>query len=140
MFEELHEEIRRALAAEGQATEIVAELDASNLPEEIASEIEAAGFDLSAKLQRRSKGMLRDRRRRAAGFQRRNFRRWRPAFDQIDILWEVAEEIGREFDSAFRPRAALEQDYLFEALTTLHGRGLLVGAEAIQLMHHNCVE
>jgi hypothetical protein len=43
--------------------------------------------------------------------------------------------VGRKLNDKHRPRAALEKDYLFEALTYLHARSLLVTREVMCLMH-----
>lgn len=91
-------------------------------------------ISLALELKKRSASMLRNRRKYEKGFQRRNFRRWKPAFNQIEIVWHASEEIGREFNKEFRPDAASNNDFVFEVLTRMHGRGLLVAKEAIHLL------
>lgn len=78
--------------------------------------------------------MLRNERKQIKAFQRRNFLRWKSAFDQIEMIWQSAQEIGGEFRAEFENEAAENQDYKFEAMTRLHGRGMLVAAEAIHLL------
>jgi hypothetical protein len=50
------------------------------------------------------------------------------------MIIEVAAEVGGKFNTEVRPLAIQEKDYLFEALTHLHARALLVGSECICLM------
>lgn len=82
----------------------------------------------------RAPKMLAQRRSLQIGFEARNFRRWRKAFDLIETLWVCCEEIGRNFNQNFRPEAVQTQDFIFEAMTTIHARSLLVGEEIICLM------
>jgi Family of unknown function (DUF5677) len=70
-----------------------------------------------------------------ARFRRRNYRRWCKAFDLLELMWMVSEEVGRTLNEKYRPQAALHKDYLFEALTYLHARSLLVTREVMCLMH-----
>ena len=93
-----------------------------------------APLDLARQLKKRSASMLRNRRRLERGFQKRNFKRWKPAFDQIEIVWHASQELGSEFNNEFRTDAHSENDFVFEALIKLHGRGLLVAKEAIHLL------
>lgn len=78
--------------------------------------------------------MLADRRKEGAGFERRNFQRWRKAFDLLDTIWVSCEELGRAFNQHHRPLAARENDYVFEVMTHLHAKALLVTAEIICLL------
>lgn len=71
-------------------------------------------------------GTLKDER----GFQRRNEKRWKPAFAALEALWSICGEVGSEFNSHHRPEAVELQDDRFEALTTLQARSLLVAREA----------
>jgi Family of unknown function (DUF5677) len=78
--------------------------------------------------------MLADRRKERAGFERRNFQRWRKAFDLIETIWVSCEELGRAFNQHHRPDAVREEDYVFEAMTHLHAKALLVTSEIICLL------
>src|SRR5713101_2870242 len=86
-------------------------------------------------LKRAAPKMLRKRGGMDAGFRRRNHRRWRRAFDLLEMMWVIAEEVGANFNETYRPEAARNSDYQFEALTFLHARSLLVVREIICLMH-----
>lgn len=97
------------------------------ISDDIATEIEK---DLIS----RAPKMLRQSRRDASKFESRNFSRWRPAFDLIETLWVCCEEIGRNFNQCFRPEAIANQDFVFEAITAIHAKSLLVLSEMICLM------
>jgi hypothetical protein len=96
--------------------------------------IENATPEMAASLLRDAKSIVRRKRDGDAGFERHNCKRWKQSFARIDLVWSVAEEIGRAFNDRFRPDAVAGNDLVFEALTRAHGRGLLVAGEAINLM------
>lgn len=77
---------------------------------------------------------LRRQQKEDSGFCSRNCRRWRKAFDMLEIMWMISQEVGSKLNDAHRPQAALDKNYLFEALTYLHARSLLVTREVICLM------
>lgn len=78
--------------------------------------------------------MLSEIREKQARFERRNFRRWRKAFDLIETIWVSCEELGRNFNQHYRLEAVKERDYVFEAMTHLHAKALLVTSEIICLL------
>lgn len=78
--------------------------------------------------------MLADRRKDREAFEQRNVRRWRKPFDLIETIWTCCEELGRNFNQHHRPEAVREQDYVFEAMTHLHAKALLVTSEIICLL------
>lgn len=86
------------------------------------------------KLRRNAPKMLRERRSQLAGFEKRNFRRWRKAFDLFEMMVVMAEELGENNDAALRAQAQQEQDYKFEALAQLHPRAVLVSREILCLL------
>lgn len=96
--------------------------------------IENATPELAATFLRDAKSIVRQKRDGDAGFERRNRKRWKKSFARIDLVWSVAEEVGRAFNEEYRPEAVAANDLIFEALTRQHGRGLLVAGEAIHLM------
>jgi len=67
-------------------------------------------------------------------FERRLWRRWRPAFDLYDLTLECALTWGAEFNTRHRPQAALDQDFVFEVLARLHARACLVASEVRALL------
>ena len=78
--------------------------------------------------------MLRERRKQQAGFELRNLRRWRKAFDLLETIWVCCEEMGSAFNGHHRPQAVQEQDHVFEAMTYLHAKALLVTSEILCLL------
>ena len=78
--------------------------------------------------------MLEERRKQQAGFELRNLRRWRKAFDLLETIWVCCEEMGNAFNGHHRRQAVQEQDYVFEAMTYLHAKALLVTSEIICLL------
>ncbi|MDQ0506561.1 DUF5677 domain-containing protein [Xanthobacter agilis] len=89
---------------------------------------------ISKDLLKRAPKMLAWRRKSQAAFETRNLCRWRKAFDLIETLWVCSEEMGRNFHQHFRADAVLTQDYVFEAISSIHAKSLLVGEEMICLM------
>lgn len=94
----------------------------------------SAGRALYRTLIETAPDMLTDRRKERESFERRNFQRWRKAFDLIETIWVSCEELGRNFNQHNRPTAVAEQDYVFEAMVHLHAKALLVTAEIICLL------
>ncbi|MBY9068236.1 DUF5677 domain-containing protein [Hyphomonas sp. WL0036] len=78
--------------------------------------------------------MLRKKRRQDRQFEKRNGDRWSNGFERIEVVWCIAADVGSNFNETYRPEAMRTNDSAFEALTRLHGRGLLVAREAIHLM------
>lgn len=78
--------------------------------------------------------MLAERRKQQAGFELRNLRRWRKAFDLLETIWVCCEEMGSAFNGHHRPQAVQKQDHVFEAMTYLHAKALLVTSEIICLL------
>jgi hypothetical protein len=78
--------------------------------------------------------MLAERRKQQAGFESRNLRRWRKAFDLLETIWVCCEEMGSAFNGHHRPQAVQEQDHVFEGMSYLHAKALLVASEIICLL------
>lgn len=134
MFEFMDDDVIAELiarATEGTTSEEEAQ---SASTEALRKTIEQATPEMAASLLANSKPMLRHKRKGDRGFEKRNNKRWKKSFARIEIVWATAEEVGRRFNEEFRPAAVEANDYQFEALTRLHGRGLLVAREAIHLI------
>ncbi len=69
-----------------------------------------------------------------AGYEQRLYERWAPALDLYETIVAVAQETGAAFNQQHRPRAAEEQDYVFDVLTRLHARACLIASEVGALM------
>ena len=82
----------------------------------------------------RSAEMLREHRSIRRGFVTRNKRRWRRGFDLIEELIVISQEAGGMINEALRPKAAAENDALFEAAISNHARAIQVAREILTLM------
>lgn len=89
---------------------------------------------ITADLLSRAPEMLVRHRKEHDGFAARNFKRWRGAFDLLETIWVMCEEMGGNFNQHFRPEAIRTQNFTFEAMTAVHAKSLLVTAEMICLM------
>jgi hypothetical protein len=134
LFSVVRERMLGRVLEVAESDDLVDEADEDAVSTAIREVIEAATPEFAEQLIRSAPKALRKAARSERGFERRNRRRWRPAFDRIDLCWMIAQEIGAEFNREHRPAAVASDDYVFEALTRLHGRGLLVASEAIHLM------
>lgn len=90
--------------------------------------------ELHSDLMKQTPSLVGWRRRHETGFRRRNMKRWRVAFNLLEAEWAVAQEANTSFFEDERIEAAAEDDHLFEALTNLHARALLVARETICLL------
>jgi hypothetical protein len=89
---------------------------------------------LYASFARRSPAMLREHRKLRKGFVRRNVRRWHEGFDLLERQIVISEETGSAINNTLRPKAAEENDALFEAVIANHARGVQVAREILVLM------
>jgi hypothetical protein len=78
--------------------------------------------------------MLKNRRKIASGFESRLRKVWGKSFDLLEMLIVIALEVGEEFNKQFRPAAAKNNDYVFDALTRLHARGCQTSLEILTLL------
>jgi hypothetical protein len=112
---------------------------AVGVPEEKFLDAVLQGIDKSVpslvdRLLRDMPSMLRSRRRKIRGFERRLRKRWGKALDLYGATLEVAFEAGSDFNDKHRSLAASEGDFLFEALTRLHARACLTALEVHTLL------
>jgi hypothetical protein len=68
------------------------------------------------------------------GFRRRLQNSWGEGLDRLWLLWFLVEEAGERFAHQEHPRAARENDLVYEALTRLHARACLIGYEILCLL------
>lgn len=78
--------------------------------------------------------MLKERRKLQKKFNQRNYKKWQKGFDLLEMLLEITEETGSNFNDVFRPTAVQENNFVFEVLTLLHSRALLVAREILCLL------
>lgn len=78
--------------------------------------------------------ILREHKRFERRFESRLRRTWGRAIDLFDLIRTLSLEFGAEFNRAYRPRAAADHDFVFEALVRLHARGCLTASEVSALL------
>jgi hypothetical protein len=130
-FDEILEQVFQQIVADNAMTPEQLSEAAGSIANDVMDQI---ADQMRKDLRRRAPSTLRNTRRETAGFERRNLQRWRKPFNLIEMILEIAAEVGGKFNTEIRPLAIQEKDYLFEALTHLHARALLVGSECICLM------
>lgn len=68
------------------------------------------------------------------GFEERNYALWKEPLDLLELFLLTTIDIGGDFNHKHRPEAAESNDFVFEALTRLHGRACQVGNEILILL------
>lgn len=77
---------------------------------------------------------LSENRANATGFEARLRDRWQSGLDGLELLWLHAYEEGPRFNERYRATAAIQDDFLFDALARLHARACRVGSEVLALL------
>ena len=85
-------------------------------------------------LKRDAPRMLKERRGDRAGFEGRNLKRWKGAFNLYEMLLVILAEVGGEHDKQLRPDAIKSDDFRFEALSHIFPKALLIGEEILCLL------
>ena len=67
-------------------------------------------------------------------FEERNYNLWKEPLDLLELFLLTTIDIGDDFNHKYRPEAAKSNDFVFEALTRLHGRACQVGNEILILL------
>ena len=104
------------------------------LPEVLKEILPAAAHEHLSRLKKRSWSMLTDRRARRLGFERRLRATWGKPLDLLHLLVYSCFEIGEVFNSEVRGEEDIAGDFLFEALSRLHGRGCQTAFEVLSLL------
>lgn len=68
------------------------------------------------------------------GFEERNYAVWKEPLDLLELFLLTTIDLGDDFNRKYRPEAAKNNDFVFEALTRLHGRACQVGHEILTLL------
>lgn len=103
---------------------------ASAIPE-LSSEISTL---LYKSLRKKSRSMLKERRRYLGNFEKLHYSLWKDGIDMLESYLVAAFELGENFNAHYRAAAAKEQDYVFECMTRLHARAVHVGFEVLCLL------
>jgi len=104
------------------------------LPPVLEKVLPAAAEEHLSRLKTKSRSMLNDRRARRFGFERRLRGTWGEPLDLLQTLVYSCLEIGESFNSEVRSENDIEGDFLFEALSRLHGRGCQTAFEVLTLL------
>jgi hypothetical protein len=126
-FNRIFQQIRAEKMLSDQELEEATPRIANDVVDQIAASV-------GRELIRRAPQRVRLIRQEARGFEKRNLQRWRKPFNLIELLWDVAAEVGGEFNEQERPKIAAQRDFRCEALIHIHARAMLVGSECICLM------
>ena len=121
----LHELLYAALHQAGREDEF---------PERFRELNDEGARGLAKELKRRGPKMLRQHRRIRRGFERRLFRRWRKALRLYETIMVAAQEAGADFNDKYRAEARQQDDFVFEALVSLHGRASRITSETYALL------
>lgn len=87
-----------------------------------------------AKTLRGQSSQLREHRAHDRGFKKRLARTWSEAFTLYLVVLLSAVDAGSDFYTNHREQAGKDNDFRFEALTSLHARACLVGGEVFELL------
>lgn len=68
------------------------------------------------------------------GFGERNFARWEPAFDHLEMMWEIAQELGEAHGKDVQQRDDEDNNATMAALAHIFPKSLLVVQEIICLL------
>ena len=96
---------------------------------EIGSITDKAANDFFRGLLSNARDILPEQRKFRRGFESRLRQSWQRALDIFDLIQVLCMEFGADFNEKRRPDAVARQDFVFEALTRLHGRACLTASE-----------
>jgi hypothetical protein len=88
----------------------------------------------------KSSKMLKERRNYQDGFEKRLMRRWEKPVDLLEMFYVIALESGEEFNKKHREEAAINQDFLFDALTRIHARSCQIFFEIMTLLKNGLAD
>ena len=133
-IQSLFDEYLKSLFAEAESDEQIEVLGASmsertlrfvhETAARILPEIKAAAFPSGIEARRASH----------QEFVLSNGRKWKDAFDLLELFVEVCQEAGSSFNTRVRPRAAADNDVVFNVLVQIHARACLVSSEIFTLL------
>lgn len=122
---------------------IAASLDLTEMDDEQAAQKVAELFELSredckngriASYKENAAENLAIIREDIKGFEERNFSRWKPAFDHLEMLWHVAQELGELQGRDVQQRNDEDNNATMAALAHVFPKSLLVVQEIICLL------
>lgn len=78
--------------------------------------------------------ILPDMRKETKGFEERSFERWKPAFDHLEMMWKIAQELGEANAKGFDQDTEESTQVVMAALSNIFPKALLVANEIICLL------
>lgn len=69
-----------------------------------------------------------------SSFQTKNFARWKPAFDHIEMIWEISRELGENHGKDIQYRDDEDNNTVMAALGNIFPKSLLIVQEIICLL------
>lgn len=73
-------------------------------------------------------------RKQARRFERRTFKRWKPAFDHLEMMWHVAQELGEAHSREFDHENPEDTHLVMSAISNIFPKALLVTQEILCLL------
>ncbi len=104
------------------------------MPKAILGIVSSSADLILQALNRDAPSMLKQRRSEMSKFEKRNQKRWKPAFDLLEEFLVIAYEVGADFNDAVRKQASRRSDHVFDVLVRLHARSCQVGFEILLLV------
>jgi hypothetical protein len=99
----------------------------------LTEQLERDSLMLAKRLRSQTK-LLREHQAYGEGFKKRLARTWRNALTLYEVLLLSAVDAGSDFYTDHSEDAAQDNDFAFEALTSLHARACLVAGEVLELL------
>lgn len=78
--------------------------------------------------------VLHDIRKAEKGFEKRSFERWKPAFDHLEMMWNISQELGEANAKEFDQNTDESTQAVMAALSNIFPKALLVTNEIICLL------
>lgn len=100
----------------------------------IIDSIPAMANTLKKSLTSSTKKMLKEHRSSFEIFTARNVLKWSEAFDLLETLIVICTEAGEEFNKFYRPKAAAENDLVFDLVVRHHARACHISQEILCLL------
>jgi len=78
--------------------------------------------------------LLKQSRKSLRGFEKRNFKRWKAAFDHLEMIWAIAQELGEVNGREIKADGDKDDNAVMAALAHLFPNALLISQEIICLL------
>jgi hypothetical protein len=89
---------------------------------------------IKGSLVKSAKKMLKEHRKLARGFEKRNVKRWDKAFDLLETHIVICTEVGEHFNASYRQAAVKNNDLVFDIVVRHHARACHIAQEILCLL------